>query len=108
MECVSGFKFLGSVVNESGRRMLADVESGRRMLADVESGRRMLVDVESGRRIVASGRKAAGVTRYLGNTRGLRVACVKVLHESLFLPVVLYGSESMIWWEKERPRIPSG
>ena len=29
----------------------------------------------------------------------------RVLHESLLLPVLTYGSETMIWREKERSRI---
>ena len=29
----------------------------------------------------------------------------KVLHESLLVPIITYGSETMIWREKERSRI---
>ena len=29
----------------------------------------------------------------------------RVLHESLLLPVLMYGSEAVIWKEKERSRI---
>ena len=31
--------------------------------------------------------------------------CAKVLHETLLVPVVMYGSETMIWMEEERSRI---
>ena len=41
----------------------------------------------------------------LVNTRSLQLECVRVLHESLLVPVLTYGSETMIWKEKERSRI---
>ena len=28
--------------------------------------------------------------------------CARVLHETLLVPVLMYGSETMIWKEKER------
>ena len=62
-------------------------------------------DVAECCRKVASGRKAAGAIRCLVNTRGLYLDCARVLHERLFVPVLLYGSETMIWREKERSRI---
>ena len=31
--------------------------------------------------------------------------CVRVLREALFLPVVLYGSETLVWRKKESSRI---
>ena len=30
--------------------------------------------------------------------------CARVLHETLLVPVLIYGSETMLW-EEERPRI---
>ena len=39
------------------------------------------------------------------NTRGLQLQRARVLHETLFVPVLLYDSETMIWSEKERSRI---
>ena len=45
---------------------------------------------------VASGRRVAGVTRSLVNARGLYLECARILHESLFVPVLFYGSEIMI------------
>ena len=35
----------------------------------------------------------------------LQLECARVLHESLLVPVLTYGSEAMIWREKERSRI---
>ena len=31
--------------------------------------------------------------------------CARVLHETLLVPVLMYGSETMIWKEEERSRI---
>ena len=36
---------------------------------------------------------------------GLQFECARVLHDSFFVPVHIYGSETMIWKEKERSRI---
>ena len=54
---------------------------------------------------VASGRRDAGAVRSLVNARNLQLECAKVLHESLLVPVLTYGSEIMMWREKERSRI---
>ena len=35
----------------------------------------------------------------------LQLECGRVLHEGLLMPVLLHGSETMIWGEKERYRI---
>ena len=43
--------------------------------------------------------------RSLVNVRGLQLECVKVLHETLLVPVLMYGSEKMLWREKERSRV---
>ena len=39
------------------------------------------------------------------NARSLQLECARVLHESLLVPVLTYGSETVIWREKERTRI---
>ena len=44
------------------------------------------------RRKVASGR-VAGAIRFLVNARGLQLECPRVLHESLLVSVLPYGSE---------------
>ena len=51
------------------------------------------------------GRKVVGGIRSLVNTRGLQLDCVMVLHEALFIPLFLYGSEKIIGEEKKRSRI---
>ena len=54
---------------------------------------------------MANGRRVAGAIRSLLNARSLQLECAKVFHESLLVPVLMYGSETMIWREKERSRI---
>ena len=49
--------------------------------------------------MLPSGRKVEGAIRFL------QLECVRVLHETLIMPVLLYGSETMIWREKKRSRI---
>ena len=39
---------------------------------------------------------------FLVNVGGLQLECVGLLHEELLTPVPLYGSETMIWRERER------
>ena len=80
LEHVSEFKYLGCVLDEAGTD-----------------------ETESSRKVV-SGRRVAGVIRSLVNDRSLQLDCARVLHESLLVPVLTYGSETMIWRE-ERSRI---
>ena len=54
---------------------------------------------------MASGRRVPGGIRSLVNARSLQLVCARVLHESLLMPLLTYGSETMIWREKERSRI---
>ena len=54
---------------------------------------------------VASERRVAGAIRFLVNGMDLKLECVRVLHETLLIPVLMYGSETMLWKEKERCRI---
>ena len=54
---------------------------------------------------MTNGRRAAGATRFLVITRSLQIECARVLHETLLLPVLTNGSETMIWREKERSKI---
>ena len=81
LEHISEFKYLGCVLDESG------------------------TDGAECSRKVVSGRRVAGAIRSLVNTRDLQLECVKVLHETLLIPVLMYGSETMLWRDKERPRI---
>ena len=47
----------------------------------------------------------SGASRSLVNAMGLQLQCTKVLNETLLVPVLMYGSETMIWKEEERSRI---
>ena len=51
-------------------------------------------------RKVTSGMKVAVAIRSLVNARSLQLECARVLHESLLMPVLMCGSETMIWREK--------
>ena len=76
LEHVSGFKYLGCVLDEA---------------------------VCS--RKVSSGRRVAGANRSLVNARDLQLECARVLHETLLVLVLMYSSETMLCKEKERSRI---
>ena len=78
---VSEFKYSGCVLDEAG------------------------TDGEECSRKVASGMRVAGAIRSLVNDRDLQIECDRVLHETLHVPVLTYGSETMLWEEKERSRI---
>ena len=54
---------------------------------------------------MASGRRVSGAIRSLVNARSLQFECARIMHESLLVPVLTYGSETMIWTEKEISRI---
>ena len=55
--------------------------------------------------MVPSGRKVAGAVRPLVNLSYFQLECIKVLDEALLMPVLLYGSEIVVWREKEISRI---
>ena len=42
------------------------------------------------------GRRVAGTIRSLVNARDLQLEHARVLHKTLFLPVLIYGSETML------------
>jgi hypothetical protein len=81
LEQVSEFKYLGYMLDEKG---MDDAECGRK---------------------VSSGRKVAGAIRSLVNVKGLSLACSRVLHESMLVPVLMYGSETMVWNPKYRSKV---
>ena len=66
-----------------------------------ESGR----DGEDCSNKVTSGRRVAGAIRFLVNARNLQLECARVLHETFLVPILVYGSKTMLWKEKERFRI---
>ena len=59
-------------------------------------------------RTEASGRRVASAIRSLVSARNLQIECATVLHETLIVSVLTYGSETMLWNEKERSRIKDG
>ena len=75
------FKYLGCALDESG------------------------TDGAEYNRKVVSRRMIAGAIRSLVNARDLQLEYVRVLHETLLIPVLVYGSETMLWKEKEIPRV---
>ena len=76
LEHVSEFKYFGRVLDESG------------------------TDEAECRRKVASGRRVADTIRSLVKARGLQLKCERVLHETLFVLVLMYSSETMLWKEE--------
>ena len=54
---------------------------------------------------VESGRRVTGANKSLVYARDLELQCARVLHETLLVPVLMYGSETMLWKEKERSTI---
>ena len=50
-------------------------------------------------------RRVAGAIRYLVSVRGWQLQCAGVLHESLLVSILMYGSETMIWKENERSTV---
>ena len=47
-------------------------------------------------RKLVSGRRVAGAIRSLVNAGGLQLECARVWHKSFFVPVHMYGSETVI------------
>ena len=39
------------------------------------------------------------------NAKGLQLQCARVLNEILFPPVLMHGSETVVWKKKERSAI---
>ena len=42
--------------------------------------------------------------RSIVNARDLQTECTRVLHKTSLVPVLTYGSETMLWKDKERSR----
>ena len=72
LEHVSAFKYLGCVLDEP------------------------CTDGALCNRKVASGRMVAGAIRSLVKARDLQLECARVLHETLLVPVLMHGSETML------------
>ena len=71
LEHISKFKYLGLVFNETG------------------------INRSECSRKVARGGRVAGAIRFLNNARDLQLQCVRVMHETLLLPVLIFGCEKM-------------
>ena len=80
LEPVLEFKCIGCVLDESGR-----------------------YGTEYSRKVV-SGRRVAGTTWSLANAKDLQLACARVLHETLLVPVLMYCSEIILWKERSSVR----
>ena len=52
-----------------------------------------------------SGGRVAGTIRSLVIVKDLQLKCARILHETLLVPVLMYGREPMLWKEKERSKI---
>ena len=78
---ISKFKYLGYALDKLGR---AGAECSRKVVSE---------------------RRVAGAIRSLVNSRNLHLRCARVLHETLFLNIFMYGSDTMFWKQKERSRI---
>ena len=53
----------------------------------------------------SEGEEVADAMRSLVNASDLQLRCARVLHETLLGPVLMYGSGTMLWREKERSRV---
>ena len=56
-------------------------------------------------RKVVSGRRVTGAIGSLTNARNLQIEYARVFHEALLMPVLMYGSETMLWKEKKRSKL---
>ena len=54
---------------------------------------------------MASRRRITCAIRFLVNVRDLQFECARVLHETMLVTVLKYGSDTMLFKEKERSRI---
>ena len=54
---------------------------------------------------MANVRRVAGTIRSVVDARDMQLECARVLHEILFVPVLMYDSETILWKEKERSRV---
>ena len=51
--------------------------------------------VQMGQNVV--GRRVAGVIRSLVNSRDLQLDYARLFHETLLVPILMYGIETMLW-----------
>ena len=53
----------------------------------------------------SSGRRVSGAIRSVVNARDLQLECASLLYETLLVPLFMYGSDTVLWREKEISRI---
>ena len=58
-------------------------------------------------RKVVNGRKAACAIRSLVNAKGLSLDCTRVLHEDMWLSVLMYSRETILWNKRDRSKMQS-
>ena len=58
-------------------------------------------EAECRRKVVGARRIAGAVKSLVINAKGLLLECARVLHETLFVPVLMYSSQTMIRMQKE-------
>ena len=95
---------MGRFVELCKRRGLK-INAGKSKKKLLEGEEGLLGDEAERSRKVASGRRVAGAFRCLVSFRSLTLECARVLHESLTVNVLTYGSETIIWREKKWSRI---
>ena len=68
-----------------------------------EDGERVELDTDRLRlvRKVVSGRRITDAIRSLVNARDLQLEYSRILHKTLFVPVLMYGNKTMLWKEKQ-------
>jgi hypothetical protein len=81
LEQVSEFKYLGYMIENKGGD---DAECDRK---------------------VSNGRRVAGAITTMGNAKNLNLECLKRLHECMLVPVLMFGSEVMVWSQKNISRV---
>ena len=54
---------------------------------------------------VVIGRSLAGAIKSLVNARDMQLECARVLHQTLLVSLLTYGSETKLWKEEEKTRI---
>ena len=54
---------------------------------------------------MASERRNEGAIRSVVNTKSLQLECANLLNEDMLEPVLMYGSKSIVWMEKDSSRV---
>ena len=120
-QCVEMCRIIGLKVNaDKSKVMILNVQEGLECEVHVDGIRlehvpefkylKCVLD-ESGAdgaecsRKAASGRRVAGAIRTLVNARDLQLESARLLHETMLMPVLMHGTVTMLWIEKESSRL---